>query len=239
MSTRSAELNWTRPIGCRRVRDRLQRRWGSSYSTEKWQQSKHTRTWSASSRRASSAVDAESRGELSGAEREQPVARRSDASRRWFSMKQSGSGSMSRWMKTPALVAEPHERRGDVARRSRAIVSPIVLRPVADPRLVRQRHGRHAAVEAVGQERREDVDQVGRVAHARRVAPVRRVDVRLDDGAVERAVREAVDDRDVQPVVVEERAEAARGCPSSELAGVARRQAQADAERARPARSAP
>ena len=101
------------------------------------------------------------------------------------------------------------------------------------PRFVRKRGRRDAAVDATRQERLQDSDQVERVVDPGIVTPVRRVDVGLDRRAVERSVGEAVDDGDVQPFAVEERAKLAQPIALEQLARLARRQPQPDAKRRR------
>jgi hypothetical protein len=77
----------------------------------------------------------------------------------------------------------------------------------------------------------QDLDQIERVRDARVVAPVRRVDVRLDRRAVKRAVGKAVDDRDVQAFTIEERSERPQVVAREELAGLTRRQPKPESER--------
>ena len=83
----------------------------------------------------------------------------------------------------------------------------------------------------LGQERLQNSDQVERVVDPGIVTPVGRVDVGLDRRAVERSVGEAVDDGDVQPFAIEERAKLAQPIALEQLARLARRQPQPDAKR--------
>jgi hypothetical protein len=101
------------------------------------------------------------------------------------------------------------------------------------PWLVRQWHGRHAAVDAARQQTPEDLDQVQCVTDPRLVSPVRRVHVRLDDGAVERAVGEPVDERDVQACRVEEGAELAEMVSLQQFARIPRGEPKSNSERSR------
>ena len=110
---------------------------------------------------------------------------------------------------------------------------PGGVRRVGHPRLVRQRGRGDAAVEIGRHQASQDLEQVERISHPLVVAPVRRVDGGLDGRAVEGAVREPVDERDVEPLAIEERAKLLESIALEQLTGVARGEPQAEAERGR------
>ena len=99
------------------------------------------------------------------------------------------------------------------------------------PWFVGHRCRRDAAIETRRQRRAQDLDQIQGVGDASVVPPVGRIDGRLDGRAVEGPVGEAIDHRDVQPLVTEEIAEFTETIAGEESAGVARGEPQPDAER--------
>ena len=107
------------------------------------------------------------------------------------------------------LLPDPDERRRDLHHMTddRLPRSSVGRR---HPWLVGHRRGRHSAVEPGRQQRRQDPDQIERVGDPRRIAPVGSVDAGLDRRAMKRPVGESIDDRDVEPLGVEEGAELLR-----------------------------
>ena len=176
-------------------------------------------------------ADAQGRRQRRRADGQQPDARRTRSSRR-CSRGAVGLRLDVEVDQRAAIAPQSDQRLGD-ARDVRRDRPPRLRVGAGHPGLVGQRRGRDAAVDALGQQPAQDLDQVERVADPRRIAPVRRVDVRLDRRAVKGAVRKAVDDRDVQPLAIEELAELGEPVAFEQLARLARREAQPEAERRR------
>ena len=111
----------------------------------------------------------------------------------------------------------------------------IPRRPIVDchPRLVRERSRRDAAFSTVRQQAAQNLDQILGVTNARSIAPVRRVHLGLDDGAVKGTVRESVDERHVQPVLVEKAAERLQSVSLQQLSRFPRGEAKTQTERCR------
>ena len=147
-----------------------------------------------------------------------------------FSRTQSGSGSMSRWMTVPCSrrTFTSASTTRTTLRRDRFPCGRI--RDI-HPGFVGERRRRDAAVHSCGQERLEDPNQIERVLDPRIVAPVWRVDARLDRRAVEVAVREAIDHGDVQAVVIQEFPELLQPVAAQQLPRLARRESQTNTER--------
>ena len=76
-----------------------------------------------------------------------------------------------------------------------------------EPGFVGKRACRDAALHPSREESGQDLDQTQGVVDALVVAPVGSVDVLLDGLVVERAIGEAIAGEDVEPLLVEERAE--------------------------------
>ena len=99
------------------------------------------------------------------------------------------------------------------------------------PRLVGERSGRDATVHAAGQQPREDLYEISRVLDPRVVLPVGSVHVGLDGRVVERAVRKAVDQSDVQTGRLEVGVQLVEVFAGEQLARLLRGEPQAQPER--------
>ena len=128
------------------------------------------------------------------------------------------------------LPVNPDEPLGD-ADDIRGHPLPVLASGPDHPRLVRQRHGRDAALDALRQEPGENRGEVERVGHTRIRPPVRRVHRRLHRFAVEGSVGKPVEDGDVQALCGEEGVERVEPSRLQELPRLARAQAQPEAER--------
>ena len=110
---------------------------------------------------------------------------------------------------------------------------PLVCLRGRHPRLVGERSRRDSAFDAGRQQCLEDGDEIQRVTDARLVAPVGRVHVRLHRSSVERAVWKTVDDRDVESLVVEKRAQLRKPGALQQFLCLARGDSQTEPERRR------
>ena len=174
-------------------------------------------------------IDAERRRQHPGSRVEQPVAKERHRLRRV--LENAIRLRLDVEMDDLAVLAPDfYERLDDAHDVARDCFPCRRIRDI-HPRFVGERRRRDAAVHSCGHERLEDANQIEGVLDPRIVAPVRRVDARLDRRAVEVAVGEAIDHGDVQAVVIQEFPELQQPVAAQQLPRLARRESQTNTER--------